>query len=615
MYPQMSMENGSSYPNLVPMGLSNPVPASAPATGAPSGDAISAIPMSYIPSNAPKAQKIAITSPQQLVAQLCKMGFSHEEATQAAAVESTIDAASEWILAYRVSKQGFSDETGSGSSFPKELDPEVDSLKERLTTFYALVPEGGAVSGLDSDKITHIASYYKGREANLNTRLREKYGFDLHSMDFADTSDFEPAEPRGLPLPSLNQMTVFVRSATLNAEKKHVYTVAVLGPDNEPKEVQKRYSEFDALRIAVRSDCKECQAKLDAVPFPRKTMNVMGGPVSDTVAEKRREELENWLQGLFALEALCNIQIPENFSAAVPHISTEGEAAGAAAAVAKVQRFIGSLEEEQKGASTKTEGGSDSAHQKESWGSWLTKNTVGGNASSEAGDEQKSAAAAATITPVSCRVSCETLSVEVPAGPLGLVLEEREGKAGEVCPRVFLSDLKPVDGRTNALQGLVPVGANLLVIDGKDTTVCSLQETTDHFVNATSRARRLGFQVVHYKPDSSGRSGRYETACASNGGNTSAIRHCYEFVVVAPSGDLGLVLAERKESAGFPKVFLKGLTMVDGKDNPLTAKIPIGSCLVSICGEDVSNSGMSEVGEVLGSMRHCEREVVFRMYA
>lgn len=104
------------------------------------------------------------------------MGFTHSEATQASAIESTVDQASEWILAYRVSQTGFDDSSSGdfGSDGPPGLmaaagttttiDPlvadtseELASLCERLQTFYALVPQGGAVTGLDAGKIALIA--------------------------------------------------------------------------------------------------------------------------------------------------------------------------------------------------------------------------------------------------------------------------------------------------------------------------------------------------------------------------------------------------------------------------------------------------------------------------
>jgi hypothetical protein len=120
---------------------------------------------------------------------------------------------------------------------------------------------------------------------------------------------------------------------------------------------------------------------------------------------------------------------------------------------------------------------------------------------------------------------------------LGLVLEERVGmvggaiERGEVCPTVFVSGLKRVDGRTNVLEGKVPTGAMLIAVDGNDTHSLSLDETTQFFHQGQGQGgrRQLQFQEVLIKlPSASGAPSVIP----------SALRRFADFLVDVPAGTM-----------------------------------------------------------------------------
>ena len=63
-----------------------------------------------------------------------------------------------------------------------------------------------------------------------------------------------------------------------------------------------------------------------------------------------------------------------------------------------------------------------------------------------------------------------------------------------------------------------------------------------------------------------------------------------------------------------PRVFVGAFTTINGADNPLKPRVPIGACIVKVAGEDCSSMTLDMVGELLSSMEHCPRTVHMRYY-
>jgi len=240
--------------------------------------------------------------------------------------------------------------------------------------------------------------------------------------------------------------------------------------------------------------------------------------------------------------------------------------------------------------------------------------------------------------PVSDRAPAKSgirFEVTVPAGPIGLLLQERDG-SGDSAGRVFVARV-----RKQMLQHLVPVGAAVVAVDGIDTSSGSLDWCSELVAHAADRPRRLTLEVPRgvLLPGGVAGASRHGVKCPSEaeaiaagapsparsiGSPSSAAAPAPE-AAAAPSPrvaiqnvenkevvlkvpvsvGLGLVLEEQQQApriyiARFDDLEVKG---PDGaqliKKNPLVGVVPVGAYLVQINDELTTRCSLQEVTAII----------------
>jgi hypothetical protein len=225
--------------------------------------------------------------------------------------------------------------------------------------------------------------------------------------------------------------------------------------------------------------------------------------------------------------------------------------------------------------------------------------------------------------------------VTVPAGPIGLLLQEREDIGGNEGSgaRVFIARVRKL-----MLQQLVPVGAAVVAVDGIDTSAGSLDWCSELVAHAADRPRRLTLEVSRgmLLPGGAAGAEKYGVKCPAKeeamaqmvAGTGSARAHALrgspaspiapsprvaiqnvenkEVVLKVPvTVGLGLVLEEQQQApriyiARFDELRVKG---PDGsqvvKKNPLVGVIPVGAYLVQINDKPTTRLSLKEVTSII----------------
>jgi hypothetical protein len=173
-------------------------------------------------------------------------------------------------------------------------------------------------------------------------------------------------------------------------------------------------------------------------------------------------------------------------------------------------------------------------------------------------------------------VTNDHIEVDVPAGALGMILEQVDA-----YPSLRVQTITALEsGADNPLVNIIPVGAQLLMINNFDTKTMNVEDAGHILSRLHDRPRRLLFQV---------------TSIAHADADTPGARFTYK--VTMPSGPLGMAVDERETC---PRIFVTELRPVTkGKTNPLAAKVPLGAYLISVNGHDTSSCSSSAANDKL----------------
>jgi hypothetical protein len=173
-------------------------------------------------------------------------------------------------------------------------------------------------------------------------------------------------------------------------------------------------------------------------------------------------------------------------------------------------------------------------------------------------------------------VTNDHIEVDVPAGALGMVLEQVDA-----YPSLRVQTITALEsGGENPLINIIPVGAQLLMVNNFDTKTMNVEDAGRILSRLHDRPRKLLFQV---------------TSIAHPDADTPGARFTYK--ITMPSGPLGMAVDERETG---PTIFVTELRPVTkGKTNPLASKVPLGAYLISINGHDTTSCASSAANDKL----------------